>query len=271
VRYIDYRQIRRFANLTAIQQANTDIEALGEDERRQFIDAHQNLTSNLRNGLWAVGNAKCWYSEASIQEPEGQVEHYRPKKRIAGIRHTGYWWRAFDWENLRLAHPTVNRRMTDYLTGKLAGKATYFPLKDEGTRAHNRVEEGNEEPVLLDPTVFSDTQLISFSAESGAPRPRFRKEQNEWLHQRASDSIDYYHLDEGTWNANRQDLMTEVRALCEQLERIVLEQPRDQVAYDAAIDDLVENYLSPFAPFSSACWQVVSDRGLLDQIVPGLA
>ena len=271
MRYIDHRQIRRFADLTAIKKANVDIEALTDEERRQFINTHQNLSSNLRNGLWAVGNAKCWYSEASIQEPEGQVEHYRPQRKVGGIRHSGYWWRALDWENLRLAHPTVNRRMTDYLTGKLAGKGTYFPLRDEATRAHNRAEEDNEEPVLLDPTVFSDTQLISFSPDSGAPRPRYSKQQHEWLHRRASESIEYYHLDEGTWNANRQDLMMEVRAICQQLERIVLQEPKDQVAYDAAIDDLVENYLSPFAPFSSACWQVVSDRGLLDRIVPGLA
>lgn len=270
MKYIDHRQVRRFIDLAPIQAANTEIAGVADAERSKFIDDHQALASALRNALWAVSNTKCWYSEASLQEVEGQVEHYRPKKRVTGIQHTGYWWRAFDWRNLRLAHPTVNRRVTDYLTGKRAGKGGYFPLRNEDQRASNSAEEVNEEPVLLDPTSYSDTQLICFSPESGAPRPRFRKEEDQWLHQRASDSIEYYHLDEGTWNARRQDLMAEVRALCDELERLAIEQPRDDAAYSRTIDELVQDYLSPFAEFSSASWQVVSERGLLEQIVPGL-
>lgn len=270
MRYIDHRQLRRFANLRDLEAANVEIAGIEEDERSKFIDDHQALCSNLRNGLWAVGNAKCWYSEASLQEVEGQVEHYRPKKRVAGVQNTGYWWRAFDWRNLRLAHPTVNRRVTDYLTGKLAGKGGYFPLRNEDRRASNGAEEVHEEPVLLDPTVFTDTLLICFSPESGAPRPRVRKDDNEWLHRRASESIEYYHLDEALWNARRQDLMAEVQAVCDELEMIALQEPRDEVAYNKTIDELVEKYLNPFAEFSSACWQVLSDRGLLEAVVPGL-
>jgi hypothetical protein len=270
LRYIDNRQLRRFANLRELEAANARIAVIAEDERGKFIDDHQALCSNLRNGLWAVGSAKCWYSEAQLQEVEGHVEHYRPKKRVTGAQLTGYWWRAFDWRNLRLAHPTVNRRVTDYLTGRLAGKGGYFPLSNEGQRATSSADEVNEEPILLDPTVFSDTQLICFSPESGAPRPRFGKDEDEWLHRRASESIDYYHLDEALWNARRQDLMAEVRTLCDELEAIALQEPRDEIVYNRTVDELVEKYLNPFAEFSSACWQVVSDRGLLEVIVAGL-
>jgi hypothetical protein len=270
VRYIDHRQLRRFANLADIQAANLAIAGVAAAERSAFIDANLEVWSGLRNGLWAVGSAKCWYSEASIQQQEGHVEHYRPKKRVGGVRHSGYWWRAFDWRNLRLAHPTVNRRVTDYLTGELAGKGTYFPLRHEDTRATNGDQEANEEPLLLDPTRFSDTQLICFSSDSGAPRPRFSKEEDGWRHARASESIKYYHLDEGTWNAKRQDLMAEVRALCAEIERIVIAEPRDDVAYVRAIDELVENYINPFAEFSAACWQIVRERGLSEEVAPGL-
>jgi hypothetical protein len=212
---------------------------------------------------------KCWYSEASLQQPEGQVEHYRPKKRLHGAGHAGYWWRAFDWKNLRLAHPTVNRRKTDYLTGKRAGKGSYFPIRDEGRRALNAAEEANEDPLLLDPVVATDTGLICFSEESGAPRPRYTKEQNEWLNRRAEESIEYYHLDEASWNAERADLMAEVRIHCEQLETIALQQPRDDVAYRDKINEIV-GYISPFAKFSMACLQVVRGKGLLEHFAPGV-
>jgi 5-methylcytosine-specific restriction endonuclease McrA len=242
---------------------------LPDDERKDFIDTHESECSALRDVLWAVGHAKCWYSEASLQQCEGQVEHYRPKKRLHGARHEGYWWRAFDWENLRLAHPTVNRRKTDYLTGKRVGKGSYFPLRDEARRAQNRAEETNEEPVLLDPVVPSDTLLICFDEASGAPRPRYKREQNEWLHRRTTESIEYYHLNEGTWNATRADLMSAVRTLCDQLEELAVTQPRDEAAYHQKIDEIVA-YISPFAEFSSACLQVVRDKGLLEHFVPGL-
>jgi hypothetical protein len=270
MRPVDHQHLRRVVDLTQLDASNAAIAQLAEGERRKFIDNHDAECSALRGPLWAIGNMKCWYSEASLQECEGQVEHYRPKKRLSKAGHDGYWWRAFDWRNLRLAHPTVNRRKTDYLTGKLVGKGSYFPLRNEAHRAGNRAEEPNEEPILLDPVVPADTLLLCFAEESGAPCPRYTKEKNEWLHRRAEESIDYYHLDEASWNAKRADLMAEVKKLCEQLETLSVQQPRDDDAYSAKLDEVVE-YISPFAEFSSACLQIVHEKGLLEHFVPGLA
>lgn len=269
MRPIDYVHLRRAVNLDPLNVSNAAIVRVAEDDRKAFIDQHEAECSAIRHALWAVGNMKCWYSEASLQQGEGHVEHYRPKKRLSGVGHDGYWWRAFDWKNLRLAHPTVNLRKTDYLTGKRVGKGSYFPLRDEASRAHNPTEEANEEPVLLDPVVPADTRLICFAEESGAPRPRYNKDQDEWRHRRAEESIDYYHLDEGTWNARRADLMAAVRKLCEQIETIALQNPRDEDAYNQKIDEIVA-YISPFGEFSTACLQVVRDRDLLELFVPGM-
>jgi hypothetical protein len=63
--------------------------------------------------------------------------------------------------------------------------------------------------------------------------------------------------------------MAEVKKLCEQLETLAVEQPRDEGAYNTKIDEIVA-YISPFAEFSSACLQIVCEKGLLDQFVPGL-
>lgn len=269
MRPIDNRHLPRFADLRTLRASQAAIAEEAIERRKEFIDNHEHECGAVRAALWAIGSAKCWYSEASLQEAEGQVEHYRPKRRLWGARHDGYWWRAFDWENLRLAHPTVNRRKTDYLTRKLAGKGSYFPLRDEARRAQDPIEEPNEEPVLLDPVVPSDTLLLCFSEESGAPRPRYEKDQNEWLHQRAEASIDFYHLNEGTWNFRRADLMATVRRLCEQLEALASQTPLDQPAYDQKINDIVA-HLSPFAEFSAACLQVVRERGLLEYLAAGL-
>jgi 5-methylcytosine-specific restriction endonuclease McrA len=263
---INNRQLPRNAKLGLLRASSI---AIGNErtnkKRKAFIDEHEAECSAIRRGLWVVGNWKCWYSEASLQEPEGQVEHYRPKKRLSGASHTGYWWRAFDWTNLRLAHPTVNRRKTDYLTGKRAGKGSYFPLRHEARRAKNRTGEEHEEPVLLDPVIPTDTRLVCFAEESGAPRPRYTKEKDDWLHRRAEESIEYYHLDEASWNVKRADLMAEVKKLCEQLETLADQQPRDEVAYNQMIDNVVA-YVRPSAEFSSACLQIVREKGLLEHL-----
>lgn len=269
MRPISHQHLRRAVSLTDLNQSNGAIAGVGANARGAFIDQHEAECSAIRGGLWTIGNMKCWYSEASLQQAEGHVEHYRPKKRLSGTGHGGYWWRAFDWMNLRLAHPTVNRRKTDYLTGKRVGKGSYFPLRDEARRAQTLAEEGNEEPILLDPVIASDTRLLCFAEESGAPRPRYSKERNEWLNQRAEESIDYYHLDEASWNAKRADLMAEVKKLCEQLEEITFQEPRDEAAYNRKIDEIVA-YINPWAEFSSACLQIVHERGLLEHFAPGL-
>lgn len=266
---VDNRHLRRAADLSQLNASNTAIAGVAENDRRAFIDDHEAECSALRGALWAIGHMKCWYSEASLQQCEGHVEHYRPKKRLSGAGHNGYWWRAFDWTNLRLAHPTVNRRKTDYLTGRRVGKGSYFPLRDEARRANNISEESNEEPILLDPTIPSDTLLICFAEESGAPYPRYAEENNEWLYRRAEESIEYYHLNEASWNARRADLMAEVKKLCEQLETLAVQHPRDETAYNQKIDEIV-SYISPFAEFSSACLQIVRERGLLEHFVPGV-
>ena len=264
MRPVPYRQLRRLTDLQELDDAKQAILTCSEAERGKFIRDNEYKCSNLRRALWFLGCAKCWYSEASLQECEGQVEHFRPKKRVAGEDHGGYWWLVFDWTNLRLAHPTVNRRKTDYLTGEKRGKGTYFPLKSDEDRANSPGEESQEEPVLLDPVIFSDTLLICFS-ESGSPSPSYNKEDDEWKWNRAKSSIEYYHLDEGTWNARRQDKMNETSQLCSKIE----ETERGTPEYDQALDDLME-LIGHFSEFSSACLQIVNERSLLESITPGL-
>jgi hypothetical protein len=269
LRPVNNNQLLRAANLDALNAANAAIGTAAQITWERFLEEHKQEATALRTGLWAIGCMKCWFSEAFLQQGEGHIEHYRPKGRLSGVRHLGYKWRTFDWSNLRFAHQTVNFRRTDFLAQRLMGKGSYFPIRDPARRANRASEEINEEPVLLDPVIPSDTLLIAFDEASGAPRPRFSKEQNDWLHRRASESIDYYHLNEGTWNYKRADKMASVRVLCDQLEQLAAAAPRDEENYNKKIDEIL-GYIGPFAEFSSACLQVVREKGLLEQVFPGL-
>lgn len=265
MRPINIRQLRREADLTIIDNARATLAALSETERGGFIDANGDAWSYLRPALWRIGYLKCWYSEAILQAGEGQVEHFRPKKRLWGARHSGYWWRAFDWENLRLAHVTVNIRREDYITGEMAGKGCYFPLCNNAQRANNLLDEQNEEPLLLDPIKPNDCKLLCFDTDTGKPLPRFLAEEDELKFRRAKASIDFYHLDEGTWNYRRKDLMDDVSVLCD----LILDAKvvGDLEKEDRLMNELIIDYIDPRAEFSSAVMQVVREKGLLEAAV----
>ena len=159
----------------------------------------------------------------------------------------------------RLAHPSVNKRRTDRLIGSKAGTGCYFPLRNEDRRARAASEEEGEEPVLLDPAVKKDCLLLCFEENSGKPIPRFAREQDEWRHRRAAESISYYHLDEGTWNAERADLMRAVSILCQRIEAAAR---TDQNTYDDLVDELL-SYVDPYAEFSRAAEQIVQEKDLV--------
>lgn len=191
MRFVNIQHLRREANLAEIEEAKRALAALPPDERSEYIRNNVGCWTYLREALWRVGYLKCWYSEAILQAREGQVEHFRPKGRLSGARHGGYWWCAFDWRNLRLAHATVNIRREDYLTGEQAGKGCYFPLCDEAMRATQPDEQGREAPLLLDPVVPGDCKLICFDAENGKVIPTYREEDDEIKCRRAKASINF--------------------------------------------------------------------------------
>ena len=169
MRPIPLENIRRAARREVIDELSAiqnTINELTDDQRRKAIDDNSDKWSALKEDLWKLGDMKCWYSESTIECNLAEVEHFRPKKRVTGERHPGYWWCAFKWENYRIAHPLVNKRLTDYQTGKLGGKGCYFPLRDGCPRATCEEEQIAEDPVLLDPVLARDCELIVFDSSN---------------------------------------------------------------------------------------------------------
>jgi hypothetical protein len=270
MRHIDKEQLRReapqhlFDSLENARQALANLET--DEEKRRYIDQNSNVCTAFRHSLWRVGSRKCWYSEATLQADAGEVEHFRPTRRVWKTTppHRGYLWDAFDWRNFRLADRSVNVRRADYSTEMNAGKGCYFPLRDEDRRAQSAEQEPREDPVLLDPTIPQDCALLCFDDNSGKPIPRYRKEDDEWRHRRASESINYYHLDEGTWNGQRADLMRAVSILCE---RVLAAAAEDRDEYDVLVGELVK-CIGTHAEFSAAANQVAAEKQIFPHVYP---
>jgi hypothetical protein len=105
-----------------------------------------------------------------------EIEHFRPKNKVAKLdyveksifdentwkilgslrdvqttRKEGYYWLTYDWQNYRLSCKDSNTR-----------KGMYFPLLPNSTPATLNGQETNEIPVLIDPLIKDDAELICF-------------------------------------------------------------------------------------------------------------
>jgi uncharacterized protein (TIGR02646 family) len=138
---------------------------------------------------------KCAYCEApATAAASWDVEHYRPKGRVSERPdHPGYYWLAYDWDNLLLACAMCNQRRRDRPTwedpepGRTAGKADRFPLADEATRAMG--PDGDlaaERRLLLDPTRDDPEGHLTFDLMGRAVARRDSPV--------GTASIDVYHL-----------------------------------------------------------------------------
>lgn len=111
--------------------------------------------------LEALFDGKCAYCESDLLNCEWDVEHFRPKGRVAeNDKHPGYYWLTYEWTNLYPACKFCNQRRRDKpMWGDLteavtAGKLDQFPLADENSRIFSHEQQDKmylEQRLLLDP------------------------------------------------------------------------------------------------------------------------
>ena len=124
----------------------------------------------VRAALDALFYGKCGYCEYKLTRAQIDVDHYRPKGRVAEAEdHPGYYWLAYDWTNLIPACIFCNQSRKERAefpaSGKLpvSGKADSFPLVDENIRARSPLDDISlEEPLLLNPTADYPEEHLSF-------------------------------------------------------------------------------------------------------------
>lgn len=207
MRYIRLKEANREALEIWLKKANKILQEMKNelDPRKRKAIIHNNRShwrdADLLNFLKDLSDGKCWYTETKLLAEYPHLEHFRPKSCARNEYwdrcHDGYWWLAFDIGNYRLSKPMPNTR-----------KGTYFPLRERGLAVSGPgIAISRESPMLLDPTVQSDIDLISFNA-LGEPEPCSEPivSLTEWDRKRIEFSIKRYGL-------NNDDLCNERKAL----------------------------------------------------------
>jgi uncharacterized protein (TIGR02646 family) len=198
-------------------KAEEELRAASDNKaRRAVFTRYSDLWSEVKEHFRALSHDKCWYCESSTLRIRGDIDHYRPKARVAGIAHPGYWWLAFDWHNWRFVCTYCNSQIKDLETGTVGGKGDHFPLVEgEARRISDESEYEDyedlaaEEPLLLDPAERKDPELLTFSRD-GLPRPSAPAE-GSVAYRRAATSIQLYHLDHSRLVRKRRDIYAQVR------------------------------------------------------------
>jgi len=114
----------------------------------------------VKSALIAAQHGKCCFCERKIGG-EGDVEHFRPKATFCQgeglpVERPGYYWLAYEWDNLLLACPICNQRF----------KKSLFPLLDPAKRARNHHGDVSQERALfLHPAEEDPARFIGFRQE----------------------------------------------------------------------------------------------------------
>lgn len=106
---------------------------------------------------------KCAYCERAdvTANFHGDVEHLRPKagwvqKKGDALSSPGYYWLAYDWDNLLFSCQHCNQ----------THKKNLFPLKVPKKRSLSHHEDvARERPILVDPTREDPSEFIEFREE----------------------------------------------------------------------------------------------------------
>lgn len=122
------------------------------------IYAHESVKTALREAQ----HSKCAFCESNVTHISyGDVEHFRPKTgwrqtKKAPLVRPGYYWLAYDWNNLFLSCTLCNQQF----------KKNLFPLRTPSRRARNhRQDVTAEDPLLLHPSMDDPEAFISFREE----------------------------------------------------------------------------------------------------------
>ena len=135
-------------------------------EKYQTGEQKFNFDSNIyghqevKKALIDAQYSKCCFCERKIGE-DGDVEHFRPKgasKQESGktLEYPGYYWLAYDWDNLYLACSACNQRH----------KQNLFPLLNPEKRVKNhKLDLSQEQPLFIDPGKENPEDFIQFRGE----------------------------------------------------------------------------------------------------------
>ena len=170
MRFIDLNEIRPsiLLQIEGLEDAKRQVLSEADpNERKALFDRYRTRWTAVRDAFEAYSNGKCWYVECRNPGADNDIDHYRPKSRVAqDPTHPGYYWLAFEWKNLRLSCQRANRLRTNPETGETGGKGDNFPLVNPGNWARTPGDElCLEIPAIFDPTDPEDVATLTFGPD----------------------------------------------------------------------------------------------------------
>jgi len=117
----------------------------------------KNYWGEVKKDLWKHQDRKCCFCERQRNSNrESGVDHFRPKlakNNQPASGHNGYWWLAYNWDNLFFVCSACNETY----------KRNFFPLINEDDRVF--IEGGDlsrERPYLLNPVTDNPEDFIIY-------------------------------------------------------------------------------------------------------------
>ncbi|MFE2930711.1 hypothetical protein [Streptomyces sp. NPDC059278] len=201
-------------------ELNKLVDACGADKVKLAKHLDSAHWRKLRPALVALHGRKCWYCEGKITNSRPHIDHFRPTRKVTeDPSHSGYYWLAFEPSNFRLSCEFCNSSTDDAPTGKRDTKHNHFPLLNESARIKSAgLDIRRELPVLLDPVIESDCDLLSFDSTGKALRNGLKTPSPLESVDRVKESIRIYGLDRPGLDVARKQVMSDLMMMADFLE-----------------------------------------------------
>jgi len=95
-----------------------------DDIYRDPYDTSDGKRSRVEDKLAISYKNKCAYCERICK---ADIEHYRPKNKVTGVTHDGYYWLCYEWTNLIPSCITCNREGAKHNHFPIIGKRVSKP------------------------------------------------------------------------------------------------------------------------------------------------
>jgi uncharacterized protein (TIGR02646 family) len=234
----DLTRIEQFVKAGALQSKHFKKSIYGSD--------------SVRDALWEMQHHKCCFCEQQYERKFSTVEHFRPKtsaRSDAGQVDIGYWWLAYEFENLYFCCSNCNTPKSDW-----------FPLESGPRYKHPDVPWAlkSEASLILDP---GSTATIPDKHLRFVRHPKHKRWRIAALDQYGKWTIRAARLDRDDLNELR-DTYYEVH-----LEPIVQAAIQGLDKWDLA-QQIARVHCAPRAPFSLLARSVYSEAKLVSFVVP---
>ncbi|MEZ2649676.1 hypothetical protein ACBQ17_15980 [Bacillus wiedmannii] len=223
---------------------------------------------DVKEKLNNLFHGKCAYCESKYGHLHPMdVEHFRPKGSVQQYREdkrnlAGYYWLAWDWDNLFPSCIHCNREsyQETFDRGKvLIGKGNLFPLEDDLKRVTRHDQSIQHEiSLILNPCEDNPEEHIEFT-NNGVIRPTLING-NESI--KGKNSINVYALDRILLTIAREEVATLIKEQIEWIKFLmdkIIDYPNDprfEEKLDVEIKKL-KSYMQPDKEYSQMARQII--------------